>query len=535
MAIGVFATLFILAITPGSAAQDLEIALEEVASGFAAPLVAVEPPDDSGRLFIVDQTGQIWIVDSNGEMLEEPFLDVSGRMVNLNAGFDERGLLGLAFHPDYAANGRFFVYYSAPLRDGGPSGYDHTTHVSEFTVSNDPNVADPESERVLLQEDQPQGNHNAGAIAFGPDGHLYIALGDGGGANDTAMGHVDDWYAENDGGNGQDVTENLLGSILRIDVDSGDPYGIPADNPFVGNDGLDEIYAYGLRNPYRFSFDSGGDNKLIAADVGQAQWEEINVVENGGNYGWNVREGAHCFDAANSSRVFDECPTTVGAGHPDEGASLIDPVIEYRNNEVGVAVVGGYVYRGSALPEFEGLYFFGDWTGSPGSSGGPIFVATPQDEGTWPWEEVTVVDGFTHNLLAFGQDGNGELYVLGTNQTGPSGNTGVVYRIVPVDRTAAERPETPAAFALLQNYPNPFNPTTQIRFVLRAATNVTLDVFDMLGRHVSMIERGLRPAGTHTVEWDGTDTAGRAVPSGLYVYRLTTDQGVASRTMTLIR
>ena len=521
---------------PG-AAQSIEVGLEVVAEGLTAPLVAIEPPDASGRLFIVDQIGEIRIVGADGSLLDQPFLDISGEMVNLNPNFEERGLLGLAFHPDYATNGRFFVYYSAPLRGGAPAGWNHTSHISEFTASaTNADMADADSERILLQVDQPQSNHNAGAIAFGPDGFLYIALGDGGGAHDTADGHVGDWYADNAGGNGQDVTENLLGSILRIDVDQGDPYAIPPDNPFFEGPGLDEIYAYGLRNPYRFSFDMGGDHMLLAGDAGQSRWEEVSRIERGGNYGWNVYEGAHCFDADSPDSNPMNCPEVVGAGHPDEGAGMIDPVIEYVNGTVGVAVVGGYVYRGSNVPALDGMYLFGDWLAS-GRDAGIIFAASPQEEGMWPFEEVVVADGgFNQRLLAFGQDQEGEVYVLGTDVGGPNGNTGTVYRIVPAGGVAAERPEeTPAAFTLLQNYPNPFNPSTQIRFDLASPADVTLQVFDALGRAVATLAQGPFPAGTHSLEWNGTNAAGRAVPSGIYVYRLRTDQGESARTMTLIR
>lgn len=253
-------------------------ALELVAEGFAAPVLLREAPDESGRLFVVDQAGLIRVVGADGELRSEPFLDLRSRIVPLRTDFDERGLLGLAFHPGYASNGRFHVYYSAPLRAGAPDDFDHTSHVSEFTVSADPEVADPASERVILQVDEPQANHNAGTVAFGPDGYLYVSLGDGGGGNDIGTGHVPDWYEGNAGGNGQDVEQNLLGSILRIDVDTGDPYGIPSDNPFVGETGLDEIWAYGFRNPYRFSFDALTGTMLVG-DAGQELWEEVSLVQ----------------------------------------------------------------------------------------------------------------------------------------------------------------------------------------------------------------------------------------------------------------
>ena len=195
------------------------VALEPVAEGFTSPVAMAVPPDGSGRLFIADQIGLVHIVTPEGEVLDTPFLDVQDRLVPLNDGYDERGLLGLSFHPDYATNGRFYVYYSAPLRDEAPDDFNHTSHVAEFIVSGNPDVADPDSERILLQVDQPQGNHNGGTLAFGPeDGLLYLSLGDGGGANDVGLGHVEDWYEVNEGGNGQAV-ENLLGAILRIDVD----------------------------------------------------------------------------------------------------------------------------------------------------------------------------------------------------------------------------------------------------------------------------------------------------------------------------
>jgi glucose/arabinose dehydrogenase len=419
------------------------VGIDLVAEGLTSPVALVPVPDGGGRLFIVDQVGLIRILMSDGTLLTDPFLDVRDRMVSLQTFFDERGLLGLAFHPDYATNGRFFVYYSAPLRDGGPSGYNHTSHISEFMVSaGDPNVADPASEQILLQVDEPQLNHNAGGLAFGPtDGYLYISLGDGGGANDNQLGHVEDWYEANGGGNGQDITDNLLGSILRIDVDTGDPYGIPADNPFTGvlgcADGCDEIFAYGLRNPYRFSFDMGGSHNLFVGDAGQALWEEVSLVEKGGNYGWNVKEGTHCFDAENNTQSPAECPDTVGAGHPRAGDPLIDPVIEYANQQqpggLGTVVVGGYVYRGDGLRQLRGRYIFGDWSRSFSQPDGSLFAAKARKNGLWQIQELLIQghpDGrLGHFVLGFGQDLQGEVYVLTTDMIGPSGSTGMVFKL----------------------------------------------------------------------------------------------------------
>jgi glucose/arabinose dehydrogenase len=417
--------------------DPIDVGVEVIAEGLTSPVALMPIPDESGRLAIVDQVGLVRLLMPDGTLRAEPFLDVRDRMVALSPFFDERGLLGLAFHPEYAENGRFFVYYSAPLREGAPAGFNHTSHISEFGVSADPNVADPTSERILLQVDEPQFNHNAGALAFGPDGFLHIALGDGGGANDVGLGHVEDWYADNGGGNGQDVEQNLLGSILRIDVDSGDPYGIPPDNPFVGRDGLDEIWAYGFRNPWRMSFDMA-TGRLFAGDAGQARWEEVSVVEKGGNYGWNVKEGTHCFDAENNTESPPSCPDEVGAGHPDAGAPLLDPVIEYANSAqeggLGRAVVGGFVYRGTILRQLSGRYVFGDWSTGFASPDGTLLVARQRNRGLWQIQELRVATNpsgrLEHFVLGFGQDSSGELYVLGSQMSGPSGNTGKVFKLV---------------------------------------------------------------------------------------------------------
>ena len=343
-------------------------------------------------------------------------------MVRLAPSYDERGLLGLAFHPDYAHNGRFFVYYSAPLRRGGPGGWDNTIHLSEFKVSSDPNRADPASERIVLQIDEPQPNHEGGALLFGPDGLLYAAVGDGGGSGDNDMGH-------SPGGNGQDPNV-LLGKILRIDVDHGQPYAIPGDNPFVDGGGAKEVYAYGFRNPYRMSFDMGGNHELFVADVGQNLFEEVNIVTRGGNYGWNIREGLHCFNSGDPSSASANCPSAGARGEP-----LLNPILE-QDHSKGIAIIGGYVYRGHAIPGLAGNYLFGEWALSYSSPSGRLFAATrPAAAGqAWPVRELSVTGNpggkLGHFLLGFGQDGQGELYVLVTDNSGPAGSSGKVYKIV---------------------------------------------------------------------------------------------------------
>jgi glucose/arabinose dehydrogenase len=433
--------------TPGQAQQreGPAVGLRLIADDFASPVALVAAPDGSGRRFVVDQVGVIRVLTADGDLRSEPFLDLQSRIVELMPEFDERGLLGLAFHPGYAGNGRFFVYYSAPLRPGAPAGFDHTARISEFRVSaTNPNRADPASERVVLEVDKPQFNHNGGTVAFGPDGALYISIGDGGGADDVGLGHVEDWYLANAGGNGQDIQSNLLGNILRIDVDRGAPYAIPADNPFTGTpgcaDGCDEIWAYGLRNPYRMSFDMGGGHDLFVGDAGQALWEEVSIAESGGNFGWNVKEGAHCFSTDNPEESPAECPDVVGAPHPRAGDPLIDPVIEYQNAHnpagggLGHVIVGGHVYRGDDLRRFSGDYIFGDYSREEEEPDGSLFVAKPRKAGLWKMQQLQIATSPTrrlgHYLLGFGQDLAGEMYVLTSDEGGPSGTTGRVYRLV---------------------------------------------------------------------------------------------------------
>ena len=424
------------------AEMDTTVGLQLVAEGLTSPVALVPAPDDSGRLFVADQIGQIRIITAEGQLLEEPFLDIQERLVSLDENYDERGLLGMAFHPAYADNGRFFLYYSATLRAEAPADWDHTSHLSQFTVSADnPDVADPASEQILMMVDQPQGNHNAGSIAFGPDGYLYIPLGDGGAADDVGLGHVEDWYETNAGGNGQDLAQNLLGSILRIDVDNegtdGRAYVIPGDNPFADQAGAEEIWAIGFRNPYRMSFDMAGDQALFAGDAGQNLWEEVSIVEAGGNYGWNVKEGTHCFSTANPDESLEECPDMDA-----DGRTLIDPIIEYQNANaeggLGLVVIGGNIYRGSVLPQWDGLYIFGDWSTSFGQADGTLLLATPPAAGElWPIQELMVAGRdngrLNEYLLSFGQDNSGAVYILTAETAGPSGNTGKVYKVVPPD------------------------------------------------------------------------------------------------------
>lgn len=373
--------------------SELQLELEPIASGFSSPVVLTHGGDGSNRLFIVDQIGKIYVLDQ-GELLSEPFLDLTDKIVELDTTYDERGLLGLTFHPDYETNKRFFVYYSSPKT--GP-GINHESILSEFIVSDNPNVADEESEKIILRVDQPEANHNGGQLVFGPDGYLYIGLGDGGGAGDV-HGEI---------GNGQDIN-TLLGSIIRIDVDSESPYSIPADNPFVGKEGLDEIYSWGFRNPWKFSFDKE-TQRLFVADVGQDEWEEIDIVEKGRNYGWRILEATHFYD--------EELAETLEI----DVESLADPIHEY-NHDLGRSITGGFLYRGIESPKLLGKYIFGDWSSSFILPRGQIFYLDETEPGVWERFKLNPTQTFNRFILSFGEDENGEIYVLSKTTLGPDPN-----------------------------------------------------------------------------------------------------------------
>ena len=417
---------------------DTKVDTKVMADGLVSPIGVVAAPDNTGRIFVIDQAGKIWIIDASGTLVTTPFMDVTSRIVALNGGYDERGLLGLAFHPQFATNHRFYIYYQLPPRAGGPPGggtWNNLSRIAEFkTQSGNDNLAEMSTERVILEMDDPQSNHNGGTIAFGPDGYLYISIGDGGSANDVALGHVTDWYLPNAGGNGQDIEANLFGNILRIDINNGSPYGIPADNPFVSGPGKDEIFAYGFRNPYRMSFDMGGSRDLYLGDAGQVLYEEINRVVKGGNYGWNVKEGNECFNAAHDLQEVEDCPSVDNFGN-----KLIDPVIQVNNAanpEGGIAttVIGGNVYRGHAIPGFEGKYIFGTFSQTFTTADGELFMATPAGPGLWPFQEIHLAshpDDIGYFLKGFGQDWDGEIYLTVSRALGPSGTSGKVFKLVP--------------------------------------------------------------------------------------------------------
>lgn len=360
------------------APPPLAAALEPLASGFTKPLWVGAPPDGSGDLFVLEQAGTVRVI-RQGVLVAQPFLDLRTKVKSSGS---EQGLLGLAFHPKYRQNRQFFVNYTANVGVGD-------TVIERYTAVADGSAADPNSARLILTFPQPYENHNGGNLVFGPDGMLWIGTGDGGSGGDPR-------------GNGQNRNA-LLGKLLRIDVDGGDPYAIPADNPFASAvDARPEVWAIGLRNPWRYSFDrAAGD--LWIADVGQNSYEEVDRVPAGAkpplNFGWNLMEASHCFPSGRT-------------GCSQDGLTL--PVAEYRTGPDGCAVTGGYVYRGARFPALQGRYVFSDYCKG--------FIATLRPaNGSWVRDELLPPGGV--NISAFGEDAGGELYVTGLN-------TGTVYRLV---------------------------------------------------------------------------------------------------------
>jgi len=406
--------------------------LKLVAEGFVSPSALVSLPGQSS-LLVADQAGTIQVTGQDGQ--KSMFLDLRQKLAKLNGGFDERGVLGLALHPKFKENRQAFVVYSAPRRASAPADWDHTMRLARFTAAADGLSASADSEKVILEIDKPYFNHSGGCIEFGPDGYLYLSVGDGGNGNDV------DEPAKPKGrppeGNAQNL-QTLLGKILRIDVSKGDAYAVPADNPFVGKKALPEIWAYGFRNPWKMSFDRAGQHELFVADVGQDAYEEVNIIAKGGNYGWRIREGMHCFNPASPSKSPADCPDTAA-----NGDKLLNPILEYKNFKAhakdpeaqGISITGGFVYRGKALPAWQGKYIFADWSRVWVKADGVLFAAARGADGKWTWERIipaTHPDGLKVFITAFGQDADGELYVLSNNSNGLAGTTGKVFKIVPM-------------------------------------------------------------------------------------------------------
>lgn len=408
--------------------DDLTIALEQVGQGLVSPTNLVVTPTDGTR-YVIDQVGAAYRLTEQG-LADEPFLDLRHRVLVS----PERGLLGMAFHPNFPDDPRFFIRYSAPRRSGTPEDYSHTEVLAEFKTTPDGSEPRLETERTILEFPSPTIYHQAGTILFGPDGYLYVTMGEG----------TVDRFAQN-------VTTNLLGGIHRIDVDQETddrPYGIPEDNPLVGREGREEYYAWGFRNPWRMSFNDG---RLIVGDVGAYRWEEVDVVEKGGNYGWPYREGAHCVGWNESETSGPLCgvdPQTI------PGDSFIDPVIEFphRGDHTlkGTAVIAGYTYQRSDIPGIQGKYLFSNYTRTLDQPRGELFVADPTSEGMWPTAKISIANGpngEVHRVInSLGRDAEGRVYVLGVSVPDTSNRfdarAGEIYRIVPEGAGSGPLPAT---------------------------------------------------------------------------------------------
>ncbi len=473
------ATLAALGLAPAAPAYE---AVETV-GGLSDAIFATAPPGDTERLFIVQQAGQILILDlASDTLLPTPFLDISALVVDGG----EQGLLGLAFHPDYALNGRFYVYHSS--NGTVCAGSNRCSLVARYGVdAGNPDRADPTSRLELLEVAQPFSNHNGGMLAFGPDGYLYIGLGDGGSSGDPSS-------------NGQNL-DTLLGKLLRLDVDGGSPYAIPADNPFVGAAGRDEIWAYGLRNPWRFSFDRTNDDLWIA-DVGQGNWEEVDwqpaASAGGENYGWRFMEGAHCYNP--SSNCND--------------GSLVLPIHEYSHAGGNCSITGGYRYRGS-IPQLAGLYLFGDFCT------GRVWAYDPDTD-----VATQILTGQAlGNVLSFGEDAAGEVYIL----TGDR-----LWRLETGDSTDVDL--LPAGLRLAPASPNPFSERSRLALSLDGARQrLEVAIFAVDGRRLRTLHRGPAAGGELTLAWDGRDDAGRALAAGVYLLRAETEREQAGQRLTLLR
>lgn len=463
-------------------AQSFELENAFPNLSFNRPLEIQNAGDGSNRLFVVSQTGFIVVFQNYYAVSEfNIFLDITSK-VDWGG---EKGLLGLAFHPNYKENGYFFVNYTAPspLR----------TVVSRFKVDQaNPNVTDPQSEEIIFTTPQPFSNHNGGKIAFGPDGYLYIALGDGG-----------------SGGDPQNNAQNLsspLGKILRIDVDNpsnGREYGIPNDNPFVNNEQgyLEKIFAYGLRNPWRFSFDLGTD-WLWAADVGQNAWEEIDIIESGKNYGWRFMEGTHCYNPQQNC---------------DDG-TIEHPIWEYpHNNSGGWSITGGEVYRVDESSELYGKYIYADFVS------GNIWSLFYDGENPPVNELIHSQPGI--GIAAFGKDENGNIYLSDLN--------GKIYRFENPVTTLKDDKNIVDGYLLKQNFPNPFNAATLIEFSVPEDQRVKLAVYDSLGAEIKILFYDNASAyQNYKITFD---TSGLNLATGIYFYRIDTKAGSFTKKMVLLR
>ena len=481
----IFTIFLFLIFTRVSSSQPFQFINAFPNASFASPLFVTHSNDGTNRIFVAEKNGTVKVLQNDSTTSNvSMFLNITNKIITGS----ERGLLGLAFHPDYANNGYFYVNYT---RAG-----DGNNMVSRFSRSaNDPNKADSLSEQILTSVADPFSNHNGGILFFGLDGFLYVGMGDGGSANDP-------------GNRAQNVNE-LLGKVLRLDVNTtsgGNNYGIPPTNPFAGGGGRPEIFALGMRNPWRMSQDPV-TGIIYCGDVGQDAWEEIDIIEVGKNYGWRCYEGNH--PTAN----IGSCTLPMSA--------YTFPIKEYANSGSDISVTGGYVYRGLRRPELTGRYIYSDY--------GSRKTWKLKYEGGVVTEDELLLTA-PSNVYSYGTDQQNELYLCGADN--------IIYRFNKSDLVGVSihGSNVPSGFTLEQNYPNPFNPSTSIKYSVPELSKVNLTIFDMTGKTINTLVNRPQLAGQYNIAWNGKDGFGNSVPSGAYFYSLTSDKGFSeTKRMVLVK
>lgn len=465
----IFTVILLFSVSKFSNSQPLQLVNAFPNTSFSNPVFLTHSNDATNRIFVVERLGLIKVLpnDSNTNNVKV-FLNVTNRINS--SGSNERGLLGLAFHPNYDSNGYFYIYYT---RAG-----DNYNCLSRFTRSTtNPDKADSLSEIPLFEVQDPYSNHNGGMLFFGLDGYLYIGMGDGGSAGDP-------------GNRAQNLNE-MLGKVHRIDVNGVtaiNNYLIPPTNPFANGGGRPEIFTTGMRNPWRMSQDPV-TGFIYCGDVGQNAWEEIDILEAGENYGWRCYEGNHAYNTGGCSAFSTYAP----------------PIKEYDHSSSNCSVTGGYVYRGLRRPELTGSYIYGDYCSRSiwklTYSGGVV-------------SDEALLLSSPSSIYSFGTDQQNELYVCCANN--------IIYRFNKSDLVGVNNSvsEIPSGFSLEQNYPNPFNPSTNIKYYIPQLSKVKLSIFDAVGNEINTLVNTNQLSGEYNTRWNGKDSYGISVSSGVYFYRL---------------
>ena len=464
-----FTVLVLLVTFQNSFSQALQLVTAFPNVSFSRPIFLTHANDGTNRVFVVERYGLIKVLPNDSNTTDSRvFLDVT----NLNNGntYQERGLLGLAFHPDYANNGYFYIYYT---RVG--DGYNVLARFSRS--ASDPNKADSLSQQILWAVQDPYSNHNGGILFFGLDGYLYCGMGDGGSGGDP--------------GNRAQNTNEMLGKVHRVDVNTtsgGNNYGIPPTNPFATGGGRPEIFTVGMRNPWRISQDPA-TGLIYCGDVGQDAWEEVDILQVGLNYGWRCYEGNHTYNTSGCGPI----------------GNYTFPIKEYANAGSECSITGGYVYRGLRRPELTGRYIYSD------ACSGKLWKF--KYEGGVVTEDELLLTAPT-GVYSFGTDQNNELYVCGGNSQ--------IYRFNKSDLVGVSSTETgmPSEYKLDQNYPNPFNPETKISYTVPVLSNVKLTIYDALGKEINTLVNTNQLPGNYQISWNGKDAYGNNLASGAYFYNL---------------